>query len=125
MLSYLCFYYVIILSLVVMVILIFFLKVILIFIVLCIFLKESFYLCILFGGLLGVVGVCILFYLSMGDIYGLVDLKGMMIVFLGIVIIVFGDVVLVRNVKKKVNLLYVNVIGFIVGGLLLGGVVIF
>ncbi|WP_180896494.1 DMT family transporter [Priestia megaterium] len=125
MLSYLCLYYATILSSAAMVTLIFSLKVILTPIALRIFLKESFHPRILLGGLLGVAGVCIFLYPSMGDIHGLADLKGMMIAFLGTVITALGDAASARNAKKKINPLYANVIGFTVGGLLLGGVVIF
>jgi len=125
MLSYLCLYYATILSSAAIVTLIFSLKVILTPIALRIFLKESFHSRILVGGVLGVAGVCILLYPNMGDIHSVSDLKGILIAFLGTVITAIGDATSARNAKKKVNPLYANAIGFTVGGLLLGGVVLF
>ncbi|MFE4037109.1 DMT family transporter [Priestia sp. YIM B13489] len=120
MLSYLCLYYATILSSAAMVTLIFSLKVILTPIALRVFLKESFHPRILLGGLLGVLGVCILLYPSMGDIHSFSDLKGILIALLGTIITAIGDATSARNAKNKVNPLYANAIGFTVGGILLG-----
>ncbi len=120
MLSYLCLYYATILSSAAMVTLIFSLKIILTPIALRVFLKEQFHPRILFGGILGVIGVCILLYPSMDDIHSFSDLKGILIALLGTIITAIGDATSARNAKKKVHPLYANALGFTVGGVLLG-----
>lgn len=120
MLSYLCLYYATMFSSAAMVTLIFSLKVILTPIAIRIFLKEQFHRRILFGGILGVIGVCILLYPNVGDIHSVSDLKGIFMALLGTVITAIGDATSARNAKKKVNPLYANAIGFTVGGILLG-----
>ncbi|WP_214848557.1 DMT family transporter [Exiguobacterium sp. s138] len=123
-LSYLCLYYATMLSSAAIVTLIFSLKVILTPVALRIFLKEQLHLRILFGGLLGVLGVLILLYPTLSDIHPN-DMKGILLALLGTGITAIGDASSARNGKQKVNPVYANAIGFTAGGILLGSVLWF
>ncbi|MFP3510994.1 DMT family transporter [Peribacillus sp. SIMBA_075] len=122
-LSYLCLYYATILSSAAMVTLIFSLKVILTPIALRIFLKEQLHSHILIGGIIGVLGVCIVIYPSLNNIHGFNDIKGILIAVLGTILTAIGDASSARNAKKKVNPIYANVLGFTAGGILLWAIV--
>ncbi|HDR6301686.1 DMT family transporter [Bacillus cereus] len=124
-LSYLCLYYATILSSAAIVTLVFSLKVILTPIALRIFLKEKLHSRVLVGGILGVLGVCILIYPKLNDFQGFNDLKGIMVALLGTVLTAIGDASSARNASHKVNPIYANAIGFTVGGILMGGIVLF
>lgn len=119
-LSYLCLYYATILSSAAIVTLVFSLKVILTPIALRIFLKEKLHSRVLVGGILGVLGVCILIYPKLNDFQGFNDLKGIMVALLGTVLTAIGDASSARNASHKVNPIYANAIGFTVGGILMG-----
>lgn len=118
-LSYLCLYYATILSSAALVTLIFSLKVILTPIALRIFLKEQLHPRVLLGGLLGVLGVCVLIYPSLSNFTGLSDLKGISIAILGTVLTAIGDVSSARNARAKIDPIYANAIGFTVGSILM------
>ncbi|HHT7180787.1 TPA: DMT family transporter, partial [Bacillus cereus] len=124
-LSYLCFYYATILSSAAIVTLIFSLKVILTPIALRIFLKEKLHSHVLVGGILGVLGVCILIYPNLNNFQGFNDIKGIMVAILGTLLTATGDASSARNAKHKVNPIYANAIGFTVGSILMGGIVLF
>ncbi|PEE67106.1 DMT family transporter [Bacillus thuringiensis] len=123
--SYLCLYYATILSSAAIVTLIFSLKVILTPIALRIFLKEKLHSRVLFGGILGVLGVCILIYPKLNDFQGFNDIKGIMVAILGTLLTAIGDASSARNASYKVNPIYANVIGFTVASLLMGVIVLF
>ncbi|WP_318588318.1 DMT family transporter [Bacillus thuringiensis] len=123
--SYLCLYYATILSSAAIVTLIFSLKVILTPIALRIFLKEKLHSRVLFGGILGVLGVCILIYPKLNDFQGFNDIKGIMVAILGTLLTAIGDASSARNASHKVNPIYANAIGFTVGSLLMGVIVLF
>lgn len=123
-LSYLCLYYATMLSSAAIVTLIFSLKVILTPVALRIFLKEQLHLRILFGGLLGVLGVLILLYPTLHDIHTN-DTKGILLALLGTALRAIGDASSARNAKQKVNPVYANAVEFTAGGILLGSVVWF
>ncbi|AGG05537.1 MULTISPECIES: DMT family transporter [Bacillus cereus group] len=123
--SYLCLYYATILSSAAIVTLIFSLKVILTPIALRIFLKEKLHSRVLFGGILGVLGVCILIYPKLNDFQGFNDIKGIMVAILGTLFTAIGDASSARNASYKVNPIYANVIGFTVASLLMGVIVLF
>lgn len=123
--SYLCLYYATILSSAAIVTLIFSLKVILTPIALRIFLKEKLHSRVLFGGILGVLGVCILIYPKLNDFQGFNDIKGIMVAILGTLLTAIGDASSARNASHKVNPIYANVIGFTVASLLMGVIVLF
>ncbi|ANV74487.1 DMT family transporter [Bacillus thuringiensis] len=123
--SYLCLYYATILSSAAIVTLIFSLKVILTPIALRIFLKENLHSRVLFGGILGVLGVCILIYPKLNDFQGFNDIKGIMVAILGTLFTAIGDASSARNASHKVNPIYANVIGFTVASLLMGVIVLF
>ncbi|MBZ3766601.1 DMT family transporter [Bacillus cereus] len=123
--SYLCLYYATILSSAAIVTLIFSLKVILTPIALRIFLKEKLHSRVLFGGILGVLGVCILIYPKLNDFQGFNDIKGIMVAILGTLLTAIGDASSARNARHKVNPIYANAIGFTVGSLLMGVIVLF
>ncbi|MEI4603089.1 DMT family transporter [Bacillus cereus] len=123
--SYLCLYYATILSSAAIVTLIFSLKVILTPIALRIFLKEKLYSRVLFGGILGVLGVCILIYPTLNDFQGFNDIKGIMVAILGTLLTAIGDASSARNASHKVNPIYANAIGFTVGSLVMGVIVLF
>ncbi|MEF7637568.1 DMT family transporter [Bacillus thuringiensis] len=122
--SYLCLYYATILSSAASVTLIFSLKVILTPIALRIFLKEKLHSRVLFGGILGVLGVCILIYPKLNDFQGFNDIKGIMVAILGTLLTAIGDASSARNAGHKVNPIYANAIGFTVGSLLMGVIVL-
>ncbi|MCK1992356.1 EamA family transporter [Peribacillus muralis] len=124
-LSYLCLYYATILSSAAIVTLIFSLKVILTPIALRVFLKEKLHSRVLLGGILGVFGVCVIIYPTLNDYQGLTDLKGIMIALLGTILTAIGDASSARNAKLKVDPIYANAIGFTVGSLLMGSIVLF
>lgn len=124
-LSYLCLYYATILSSAAIVTLIFSLKVILTPIALRVFLKEKLHSRVLIGGILGVFGVCVLIYPNLNDFQGLTDLKGILIALLGTILTAAGDASSARNASQKVNPIYANAIGFIVGSILMGVIVLF
>ncbi|KAA0777268.1 DMT family transporter [Bacillus sp. AR2-1] len=124
-LSYLCLYYATILSSAAIVTLIFSLKVILTPIALRIFLKEKLHSRVFFGGIFGVVGVCTLIYPNLNNFQGFNDIKGIMVAILGTVLTAIGDVSSARNAKHKVNPIYANTIGFTVGSILMGVIVLF
>lgn len=124
-LSYLCLYYATILSSAAIVTLIFSLKVILTPIALRIFLKEKLHSRVLVGGILGVVGVCILIYPNLNNFQGFNDIKGIMVAILGTLLTAIGDASSARNASYKVNPIYANAIGFTVGSILMGGIVLF
>lgn len=123
--SYLCLYYATILSSAAIVTLIFSLKIILTPIALRIFLKEKLHSRVLFGGILGVLGVCILIYPKLNDFQGFNDIKGIMVAILGTLLTAIGDASSARNASHKVNPIYANVIGFTVASLLMGVIVLF
>lgn len=123
--SYLCLYYATILSSAAIVTLIFSLKVILTPIALRIFLKEKLHSRVLLGGILGVLGVCILIYPKLNDFQGFNDIKGIMVAILGTLLTAIGDASSARNASHKVNPIYANAIGFTVGSLLMGVIVLF
>jgi len=118
-LSYLCLYYATILSSAAIVTLIFSLKVILTPLALRIFLKEELHPRVLFGGVLGVLGVCVLIYPTLSSFSGLEDLKGIMIALLGTILTAIGDASSARNAKVKIDPIYANAIGFTVGSILM------
>ncbi|CAH0211457.1 DMT family transporter [Peribacillus simplex] len=124
-LSYLCLYYATILSSAAIVTLIFSLKVILTPIALRVFLKEKLHSRVLLGGILGVFGVCVIIYPTLNNFQGLTDLKGIMIAFLGTILTAIGDASSARNAKLKVDPIYANAIGFTVGSVLMGAIVLF
>ncbi|MEF7658721.1 DMT family transporter [Bacillus thuringiensis] len=124
-LSYLCLYYATILSSAAIVTLIFSLKVILTPIALRIFLKEKLHSRVLVGGILGVLGVCILIYPNLNNFQGFNDIKGIMVAILGTLLTAIGDASSARNASYKVNPIYANAIGFTVGSILMGGIVLF
>ncbi|MGE7759747.1 DMT family transporter [Peribacillus sp. NPDC097895] len=124
-LSYLCLYYATILSSAAIVTLIFSLKVILTPIALRVFLKEKLHSRVLFGGILGVFGVCVIIYPTLNNFQGLTDLKGIMIALLGTILTAIGDASSARNAKLKVDPIYANAIGFTVGSVLMGAIVLF
>lgn len=124
-LSYLCLYYATILSSAAIVTLIFSLKVILTPIALRIFLKEKLHSRVLAGGILGVLGVCILIYPNLNNFQGFNDIKGIMVAILGTLLTAIGDASSARNASYKVNPIYANAIGFTVGSILMGGIVLF
>lgn len=124
-LSYLCLYYATILSSAAIVTLIFSLKVILTPIALRIFLREKLQSRVLVGGILGVLGVCILIYPNLNGFQGFNDIKGIMVAILGTVLTAIGDASSARNANHKVNPIYANAIGFTVGSILMGGIVLF
>lgn len=124
-LSYLCLYYATILSSAAIVTLIFSLKVILTPIALRVFLNEKLHPRVLFGGILGVFGVCVLIYPTLKNFQGLDDLKGIMIAFLGTILTAVGDASSARNANQKVDPIYANAIGFTVGSILMGAMVLF
>ncbi|MBE7099721.1 MULTISPECIES: DMT family transporter [Bacillus cereus group] len=124
-LSYLCLYYATILSSAAIVTLIFSLKVILTPIALRIFLKEKLHSRVFVGGILGVLGVCILIYPNLNNFQGFNDIKGIMVAILGTLLTAIGDASSARNASHKVNPIYANAIGFTVGSLLMGVVVLF
>ncbi|QFY03253.1 EamA family transporter (plasmid) [Bacillus cereus] len=123
--SYLCLYYATILSSAAIVTLIFSLKVILTPTALRIFLKEKLHSRVLFGGILGVLGVCILIYPKLNDFQGFNDIKGIMVAILGTLLTAIGDASSARNAGHKVNPIYANAIGFTVASLLMGVIVLF
>ncbi|WP_068986864.1 DMT family transporter [Lysinibacillus xylanilyticus] len=123
-LSYLCLYYATILSSAAIVTLIFSLKVILTPLALRIFLKEELHPRVLFGGVLGVFGVCVLIYPTLSNFSGLADLKGIMIALLGTVLTAIGDASSARNAKVKIDPIYANAIGFAVGSILMSIIVL-
>lgn len=123
-LSYLCLYYATILSSAAIVTLIFSLKVILTPLALRIFLKEELHPRVLFGGVLGVFGVCVLIYPTLSNFSGLDDLKGIMIAVLGTVLTAIGDASSARNAKVKIDPIYANAIGFAVGSILMSIIVL-
>lgn len=124
-LSYLCLYYATILSSAAIVTLVFSLKVILTPIALRIFLKEKLHSRVLFGGILGVLGVCILIYPSLNNFQGFNDIKGILVAILGTILTAVGDASSARNASQKVNPIYANAIGFTVGSILMGVIVLF
>jgi drug/metabolite transporter (DMT)-like permease len=124
-LSYLCLYYATILSSAAIVTLVFSLKVILTQVALRIFLKEKLHSRVLFGGVLGVLGVCILIYPSLNNFQGFNDIKGIMVAILGTILTAVGDASSARNASQKVNPIYANAIGFTVGSILMGVIVLF
>ncbi|MEH7452821.1 DMT family transporter [Gottfriedia acidiceleris] len=124
-LSYLCLYYATILSSAAIVTLVFSLKVILTPIALRIFLKEKLHLRVLIGGILGVVGVCILIYPSLENFQGFHDIKGIIFAFLGTLLTAVGDACSARNANRKVDPIYANAFGFTVGSLLMGAIILF
>ncbi|PDY44431.1 EamA family transporter [Bacillus pseudomycoides] len=124
-LSYLCLYYATILSSAAIVTLVFSLKVILTPITLRIFLKEKLHSRVLFGGILGVLGVCILIYPNLNNFQGSNDIKGIMVAILGTLLTAVGDASSARNASRKVNPIYANAIGFTVGSILMGVIVLF
>ncbi|WP_163102783.1 DMT family transporter [Peribacillus alkalitolerans] len=124
-LSYLCLYYATILSSAAIVTLIFSLKVIMTPIALRVFLKEKLHSRILLGGILGVFGVCVLIYPTLNNSQGLTDLKGIMIALLGTILTAIGDASSARNANRKVDPIYANSIGFTVGSVLMGAIVLF
>ncbi|WP_375200495.1 DMT family transporter [Bacillus sp. RS11] len=123
-LSYLCLYYATILSSAAIVTLIFSLKVILTPLALRFFLKEELHPRVLFGGVLGVFGVCVLIYPTLSNFSGLADLKGIMIALLGTVLTAIGDASSARNAKVKIDPIYANAIGFAVGSILMSIIVL-
>ncbi|MGE7693993.1 DMT family transporter [Lysinibacillus sp. NPDC094177] len=123
-LSYLCLYYATILSSAAIVTLIFSLKVILTPLALRIFLKEQLHPRVLFGGLLGVFGVCVLIYPSLSSFSSLSVIKGIMIALLGTVLTAIGDVSSARNARVKIDPIYANAIGFTVGSILMSIIVL-
>lgn len=123
-LSYLCLYYGTIWSSAAIVTLIFSLKVILTPIALRIFLKEKLHSRILTGGILGVLGVCILIYPTLNNSHTLNDMKGILIAFLGTVLTAVGDASSARNARQRINPIYANAIGFSVGSLFMGATVL-
>ncbi|MEX3745499.1 MULTISPECIES: DMT family transporter [Lysinibacillus] len=123
-LSYLCLYYATILSSAAIVTLIFSLKVILTPLALRIFLKEELHPRVLFGGVLGVLGVCVLIYPTLSNFSGLDDLKGIMIALLGTVLTAIGDASSARNAKVKIDPIYANAIGFAIGSILMSIIVL-
>ncbi|WP_027409734.1 DMT family transporter [Anoxybacteroides tepidamans] len=124
-LSYLCLYYATILSSAAMVTLIFSLKVILTPIALRIFLKEKLHVRIFLGGMLGILGVCVVLYPTLHHFQAQNYLKGMALAFLGTILTAIGDASSARNAKLKVNPIYANAIGFTAGSVLMGGIVLF
>ncbi|MBP0727122.1 EamA family transporter [Bacillus sp. RG28] len=124
-LSYLCLYYATILSSAAIVTLVFSLKVILTPITLRIFLKEKLHSRVLFGGILGVLGVCILIYPNLNNFQGSNDIKGIMVAILGTLLTAVGDASSARNASHKVHPIYANAIGFTVGSILMGVIVLF
>ncbi|MDM5436612.1 DMT family transporter [Bacillus hominis] len=123
-LSYLCLYYATIMSSAAIVTLIFSLKVILTPIALRIFLKEELHSRVLIGGILGVLGVCILIYPNINSFKGFDDVKGIMMAILGTILTAIGDASSARNSKHKVNPVYANSIGFTAGSVLIGAIVL-
>lgn len=110
--SYLALYYATIWSSAAIVTLIFSLKVILTPIALRIFLREPLPRRVLIGGILGVIGVGVLIYPSLHNI----ELKGVLIAFVGTVLTAIGDASSARNAKQQINPpVYANAIGFTVG----------
>ena len=109
--SYLALYYATIWSSAAIVTLIFSLKVILTPIALRIFLKEPLHRSVLIGGILGVIGVGALIYPSLHNM----ELKGVLIAFVGTVLTAIGDASSARNAKHQINPIYANAIGFAVG----------
>lgn len=124
-LSYLCLYYATNLSSAAIVTLVFSLKVILTPIALRIFLKEKLHSRVLFGGILGVLGVCILIYPTLNNFQGFNDIKGILVAILGTILTAVGDASSARNARQKVNPIYANAIGFTVGSILMGVIVLF
>jgi drug/metabolite transporter (DMT)-like permease len=124
-LSYLCLYYATILSSAAIVTLIFSLKVILTPIAISVFLKEKLHTRILWGGILGVLGVCIIMYPDMDNLQGFDGMKGIAIAVLGTVLTAIGDASSARNAKQKVDPFYANAIGFTTGSMLMGIIVLF
>lgn len=124
-LSYLCLYYATILSSAAIVTLVFSLKVILTPIALRIFLKEKLHSRVLFGGILGVLGVCILIYPTLNTFQGFNDIKGILVAILGTILTAIGDASSARNARQKVDPIYANAIGFTVGSILMGVIVLF
>ncbi|MFB2517233.1 DMT family transporter [Lysinibacillus capsici] len=109
--SYFALYYATIWSSAAIVTLIFSLKVILTPIALRIFLKEPLHRRVLIGGILGVIGVGVLIYPSLHNM----ELKGVLIAFVGTVLTAIGDASSARNAKHQINPIYANAIGFAVG----------
>ncbi|KEK24184.1 DMT family transporter [Bacillus gaemokensis] len=124
-LSYLCLYYATILSSAAIVTLIFSLKVILTPIALRFFLKETLHSRVLIGGILSVFGVFILIYPNLNSFKGFNDIKGISIALLGTLLTAIGDAASARNARQKVNPVYANAIGFTVGSIALGAIVLF
>ncbi|MBO1626999.1 DMT family transporter [Bacillus arachidis] len=123
-LSYLCLYYATILSSAAIVTLFFSLKVILTPITLRIFLKEKLHSRVLVGGIFGVLGVCILIYPNLNNFQESNDIKGIMVAILGTLLTAVGDASSARNASHKVNPIYANAIGFTVGSILMGVIVL-
>lgn len=124
-LSYLCLYYATILSSAAIVTLVFSLKVIVTPIALRIFLKEKLHSRVLIGGILGVVGVCILIYPTLENFQGFHDIKGIMFAIIGTLLTAVGDASSARNANRKVDPIYANAIGFTVASILMGVIVLF
>jgi drug/metabolite transporter (DMT)-like permease len=124
-LSYLCLYYGTVWSSAALVTLVFSLKVILTPIALRIFLKEKLHSRVLIGGILGVLGVCILIYPTLKNFQGINDIKGILAAFLGTVITAVGDASSARNAKRRVDPIYANTIGFAVASILMAIIVVF
>lgn len=65
-------------------------------------------------------------YLStLENFQGFNDIKGIMIAFLGTLLTSVGDASSARNANRKVDPIYENAIGFTVGSLLMGAIVLF
>lgn len=122
-LSYLCLYYATIMSSAAIVTLIFSLKVILTPIALRIFLKEKLHSRVFIGGLLGILGVCILIYPTINEFKGISTIEGILLALLGTFLTAIGDTCSTRNAIKKIDPIYTNSIGFTVGSLLIGSIV--
>ncbi|PEM25453.1 DMT family transporter, partial [Bacillus wiedmannii] len=80
---------------------------------------------VFFGGILGVLGVCILIYPNLNNFQGFNDIKGIMVAILGTLLTAIGDASSARNASHKVNPIYANAIGFTVGSILMGVIVLF
>ncbi len=117
--SYLALYYATIWSSAAIVTLIFSLKVILTPIALRIFLKEPLHRRVLIGGILGVIGVGVLIYPALHNI----ELKGVLIAFVGTVLTAIGDASSARNAKHQINPVYANAIGFALGSAVMCAIV--
>jgi uncharacterized membrane protein YdcZ (DUF606 family) len=69
--------------------------------------------------------MCILIYPTLNNFQGFNDIKGILVVILGTILTAVGDASSARNARQKVNPIYANAIGFTVGSILMGVIVLF